>query len=293
MACSMCRGTDKLVRASCSHMYCDSCVNRELLRGPFACVTCKTPVARFSLSTVLSNNATTYSAASLSKELKLRRRLAKIYNRERGDFATEEEFYQYQEMAEDIAYRAVCGEDLEKEIAAYKAQNGPAIIARNQENEVKQREQRERDLREAEERRLRELEQREADRKEALARMREREKAISNIQKGDIDANEAAKRVEANLAKRRKRDEEAEEAQAKIALEQNKPKKEKSALPRPVGAVPLMAKEQRAIGNSYMGQLTQEQLRNLYRITACTSQGHEAVLCRARHEAGLTGPKAK
>lgn len=289
----MCKGSEKMLRSSCSHLYCDACVNRELLRGPFACVVCKTPVARFSLSSFLGPGAGGFaSAASLSKELKLRRRLAKIYNRERADFASDEAFYAYQEMAEDVAYRAVRGEDCEKEIAAYKAQHGPAIIARNQENEVKQREQRERDLREAEERRQRELEQREADRKEALARMREREKAIANIQKGEIEAAEAARRVESNLAKRRRRDEEVEEQQQQL-VEQSKPKREKSALPRPIGAVAVMAKEQRAIGNSYMGQLTPEQLQQLYRVTACTSRGHADVLRRARHEAALPPDKKK
>jgi hypothetical protein len=53
------------------------------------------------------------------------------------------------------------------------------------------------------------------------------------------------------------------------------------------GAVPLMANEQRAIGNSYRGQLDAAALQELYRRTACTSHGHEAVLKRARHEARM------
>ncbi len=216
-------------------------------------------------------------------------------------------------MVEDIAYRAVRGEDVEAEIAAYKvggkkkkrerkqtyknqkflfsrqSQNAPAIVARNQENEVRARAQRESDLRDAEERVRREQELREQDRKEAIARAKEREKAMANIQRGEMEANEAAKRVEANMSKRRKRDEEAEE-QAKeqeMQQQQQKLKKEKSAMPRPIGAVALMANEQKTIGNSYMGQLTPEQLNELYKRTACTSQGYETVLRRARHEAGL------
>jgi CDK-activating kinase assembly factor MAT1 len=249
--CVICQGTEKVLVAACSHNYCDGCVNRELLRGAFACFVCKTPVSRNSFIN-RTNNSSGGGVVSLTKEMKQRRRLAKIYNRVREDFRNEEEYYLFQEQAEELAYRVVRGEDCEHEIAAYKLANGPSIVARNQgkkvffvdslilkctwnaENEARAREQREKDVREAEARVQREQEQQQQDRKDAVARLREREKAISNIQKGELDAREANKRVEAAMSKRRKRDEE-QEAAAKEQQQQNTKKEKKNALPRPVG----------------------------------------------------------
>ena len=120
--------------AGCGHTYCASCVARELLRGRFACAACKAPLSRAAFGQGGDGGAArgVAAASSLARELKARRRLAKILNRVREDFASDEAYYQYQEWAEDLAYRVVRGEDCEKEISEYKAANQAAIVARNQ-----------------------------------------------------------------------------------------------------------------------------------------------------------------
>lgn len=126
------------------------------------------------------------------------------------------------------------------------------------------------------------------DRKERLARQKEREKALSDVQRGSIEAGDMAKKVENNLAKRRKRDEEEKKNQAeKKVATTTQASESKGGLPRPIGAVGLMATEQRSIGNSYVGVLSVDALAELYRRTAGCSSGPVAVLARARLEAGI------
>ncbi len=278
----MCSSGERVQAASvCSHSYCAVCLARELLRGPFACVVCKVVLSRNAFAAAVA------APSSLAREMKIRRRLAKIFNRVRGDFGSDEEFYQYQERVEDLTYRVVCGNDCEKEIAEYKQANQAAIVARNQENEAAEREQTERDRRDAAQR-AKEREQREeADRREKAARRKEREKVLTKVQQGEIKASETSKRVEANVSKRRKREEEQEIAAAASVLvppsSLGGPAK-KAALPRPVGAVPLMAAEQKNIGNSYTGQLAPDTAAELLRRTRGCSSGTAAVLLRSRHE---------
>ena len=226
MACVLCSGSERVQNAAgCGHAYCAGCVARELLRGRFACAVCKAPLSRAAFGQGGDGAAARGAAAaasSLAREMKARRRLAKILNRERGDYENDEAFYQYQEWAEDLAYRVVRGEDCERELADYKAANQAAIVARNQENEAREREAREAELREAAERAAAAAAREAAERREAAGRRKERERALSLVAQGQLGAAETARRVEAQVGKRRRRDEE----QAQEQLEQQRAKAE-------------------------------------------------------------------
>jgi hypothetical protein len=89
-------------------------------------------------------------AASFGKEMKIRRRLSKIYNCSREDFASSPLYADYCEEAEDIAYRLIKGESaLEEVIKAYKLAHHADIVARNQRHEAALRRERDQHISEA------------------------------------------------------------------------------------------------------------------------------------------------
>jgi hypothetical protein len=202
--CVLCGTTDPkvaLVAAVCSHRMCSPCIQMQLLKGPFDCPLCATKLSRVSFRQ-------TVNTESFQQEAKTRKRLAKILNRTRADFDSDQAFYDYEEWAEDITYNIVHNIDRdanEAKLQAFIQANQTAIIERNKEMEIRNRT------------RLQELQAEQAlsDQRHAemareaaeLARERrkERENVLSKVQLGQVGASSLEQQLEVGLKRRLKK----------------------------------------------------------------------------------------
>ncbi|ALC40627.1 Mat1 [Drosophila busckii] len=132
-ACPRCKTTKyrnpslKLMVNVCGHTLCESCVDMLFLKGSGACPECMVPLRRNNFRVQL------FEDPMVEKEVDIRRRILRDYNKREEDFATLEEFNDYLEEIEDIVYN-LCNNieiiETNKRIEAYKRDNRE-VIQRN------------------------------------------------------------------------------------------------------------------------------------------------------------------
>ncbi|KAH8371297.1 hypothetical protein KR093_006829 [Drosophila rubida] len=132
-ACPRCKTTKyrnpslKLMVNVCGHTLCESCVDMLFLKGSGACPECMVPLRRNNFRVQL------FEDPMVEKEVDIRRRILRDYNKREEDFATLEEYNDYLEEIEDIVYN-LCNNieiiETNKRIEAYKRDNRE-IIQRN------------------------------------------------------------------------------------------------------------------------------------------------------------------
>lgn len=117
----------KLMVNVCGHPLCETCVNLLFAKGSGTCVQCDTPLRRSGFRVQL------YEDSHVEKDLDIRRRILREYNKQEHDFQTLREYNDYLEEVETIIYNLVNELDVletNKKIEAYKRDN-KETIARN------------------------------------------------------------------------------------------------------------------------------------------------------------------
>jgi CDK-activating kinase assembly factor MAT1 len=133
--CSLCHKeqllhpTMKLLRSICGHRVCDSCVATQFAKQlVLLCPVCKSQLRRAQFTDENANSD------ALNKEVQLRRRVEREWNKREADFPSLAAFNDYLEEREDIVYNLVNGIDVEatqQKITAYREANRESITRNN------------------------------------------------------------------------------------------------------------------------------------------------------------------
>eukprot|EP00743_Colponemidia_sp_Colp-15_P003472 GILK01003750.1.p1 GENE.GILK01003750.1~~GILK01003750.1.p1 ORF type:complete len:285 (-),score=54.80 GILK01003750.1:62-916(-) len=139
--CPICRNATylkpdlKLLISSCGHRFCQDCVNR-LFSGGKTVAAC--PICR---NTLRKGNFTDKSSdqVAFDKEVNIRRKVNKIYNKRREDFDSLQDYNNFLEEVEDVVFNLVNDIDVaatNARMEKFRAENQAQIIA----NEAKKAE---------------------------------------------------------------------------------------------------------------------------------------------------------
>lgn len=134
-ACPRCKTTKyrnpslKLMVNVCGHNLCEGCVELLFVKGSGSCPECGVPLRRSNFRVQLFENP------MVEKEVDIRRRILRDFNKKEEDFATLDEYNNYLEMIEEIIYNLTHNIDIintNKRIDAYKKENKDVILKNKQ-----------------------------------------------------------------------------------------------------------------------------------------------------------------
>ncbi|TWW72086.1 MAT1 CDK7/cyclin-H assembly factor [Takifugu flavidus] len=89
------------------HLRCESCVEMLFVRGSGNCVQCDTPLRKSNFRVQL------FEDPAVDKEVEIRKKVLKIYNKRDVDFSSLREYNDYLERVEDIVYNLTNNLDVE------------------------------------------------------------------------------------------------------------------------------------------------------------------------------------
>nr|CAH7744141.1 unnamed protein product [Callosobruchus chinensis] len=115
----------KMMVNVCGHGLCESCVDLLFLKGSGSCPECKIPLRRNNFRVQL------FEDASVEKEVDIRKRVLRDFNKKEEDFATLKEYNDYLEEVESIIYNLTNNIDVvntNKRIEQYKRDNKDQIM---------------------------------------------------------------------------------------------------------------------------------------------------------------------
>ncbi|KAG7296643.1 hypothetical protein JYU34_020463 [Plutella xylostella] len=130
-ACPRCKTTKyrnpslKLMVNVCGHALCESCVDLLFLKGSGSCPECNVPLRRSNFRVQL------FEDSMVEKEIDIRKRVLKDYNKKEEDFATLREYNDYLEEIETIIFNLTNNIDIvgtNKRIEQYKRDNKELIM---------------------------------------------------------------------------------------------------------------------------------------------------------------------
>ncbi|KAK9502588.1 hypothetical protein O3M35_011334 [Rhynocoris fuscipes] len=129
--CPRCRTTKyrnpslKLMVNVCGHSLCESCVDLLFLKGSGSCPECQVPLRRSNFRVQL------FEDPVIEKEVDIRKRILRDYNKKEEDFATLEEYNDYLEEVEEIVFNLTNGINVfetNRRIDQYKKENREQIL---------------------------------------------------------------------------------------------------------------------------------------------------------------------
>ncbi|XP_051504472.1 CDK-activating kinase assembly factor MAT1 isoform X1 [Myxocyprinus asiaticus] len=117
----------KLMVNVCGHTLCESCVEMLFVRGSGNCVQCNTPLRKSNFRIQL------FEDPAIDKEVEIRKKVLKIYNKREFDFSTLKEYNDYLEQVEEIVFNLTNNVDTErtKQIMEQYQRDNRDIIQRN------------------------------------------------------------------------------------------------------------------------------------------------------------------
>jgi len=178
--------TMRLMVNVCGHNLCESCVELLFVKGSGACPECDIPLRRGNYRLQL------FEDANVDKEVDIRRRILKDFNKQEEDFETLREFNDYLEMVEDIIFNLTNNLDIletNKKIISYKDQNKDQII-KNRSRHSKDAIEIEDILAiESKQSSQRKMEMKVLEEAEKLSKIKNKEKLIDDLMFGEKDAN--------------------------------------------------------------------------------------------------------
>ncbi|XP_046972787.1 CDK-activating kinase assembly factor MAT1 [Vanessa cardui] len=130
-ACPRCKTTKyrnpslKLMVNVCGHALCESCVDLLFLKGSGSCPDCNVPLRRSNFRVQL------FEDSMVEKEIDIRKRVLKDFNKKEEDFATLREYNDYLEEIETIIFNLANNIDVvgtNKRIEQYKKDNKEIIM---------------------------------------------------------------------------------------------------------------------------------------------------------------------
>ncbi|MED6250929.1 CDK-activating kinase assembly factor MAT1 [Ataeniobius toweri] len=117
----------KLMVNVCGHTLCENCVEMLFARGSGSCMQCDTPLRKSNFRVQLFEDAT------VDKEVEIRKKVMKIYNKREFNFSSLRDYNDYLEQVEDIVYNLTNNIDVENtklRMEQYQRENKD-IIQRN------------------------------------------------------------------------------------------------------------------------------------------------------------------
>ncbi|XP_040583035.1 CDK-activating kinase assembly factor MAT1 [Lepeophtheirus salmonis] len=115
----------KLMVNDCGHNLCDSCVELLFVKGSGSCPECQIPLRKVNFRVQL------FDDALVDREVDIRRRILRDYNKKRDDFDSLRSYNDYLESIEDIIFN-LCNDidilDTNKRINDYKEKNRDSIV---------------------------------------------------------------------------------------------------------------------------------------------------------------------
>ncbi|KAJ6547115.1 CDK-activating kinase assembly factor MAT1-domain-containing protein [Mycena capillaripes] len=123
----------RLLVSSCYHKMCESCIDRLFTLGPAPCPICNKVLRK------LAFTPQTFEDLGVEKEIAIRRRVAKEFNKRLEDFSNLREFNDYLEDVEDITFNLINDVDpvgTEARIAAYREANAALTLLNSQREEA-------------------------------------------------------------------------------------------------------------------------------------------------------------
>ncbi|KII88717.1 hypothetical protein PLICRDRAFT_54545 [Plicaturopsis crispa FD-325 SS-3] len=189
----------RLLVSSCYHKMCESCIDRLFTLGPAPCPMCNKVLRK------LAFTPQTFEDLTVEKEVAVRRRIAKEFNKRREDFPDLRSYNDYLEEVEDITFNLINDIDIpqtESRIAAYRAENAALIQLNIQREEQYAQALREQEEFERHEREARAAEARRADEEAREEREKGKRDIIDRLETSDKDAARVIARSRADAAKR-------------------------------------------------------------------------------------------
>ncbi|KAI0064701.1 CDK-activating kinase assembly factor [Artomyces pyxidatus] len=189
----------RLLVSSCYHKMCESCIDRLFTLGPAPCPICNKILRK------LAFIPQTFEDLVVEKEVAVRRKIAKEFNKRREDFPDLRSYNDYLEEVEDITFNLINDIDIpqtEARIAAYRKENASLIERNLQREEAYAQALKEHEEAEKRERQLRADELRRAEEEERDAREGERRALIDTLAQSDADAGRLVARSKAEAQKR-------------------------------------------------------------------------------------------
>src|SRR5690554_4971741 len=113
-----------LIEPTCYHKMCTSCVDRLFSSGPATCpvagCTARLRAARF--------RPQTFNSIAVEREVDVRRRVAKVFNKRPEDFPELRAWNDYLESVEEITFSLIEGEEgAEERLRGYEEENKEQI----------------------------------------------------------------------------------------------------------------------------------------------------------------------
>ncbi|KAJ8974289.1 hypothetical protein NQ317_014460 [Molorchus minor] len=175
----------KMMVNVCGHGLCESCVDLLFLKGSGACPECKIPLRRNNFRVQLFEDAT------VEKEVDIRKRVLRDFNKKEEDFNSLKEYNDYLEEVENIIFNLSNNIDIvntNKKIEQYKRDNREQILKSKgkmgkDEYELEELLEIEKQMEEARKKEI-QLEETEAKKK----RIREKEALIDELMFSNVDA---------------------------------------------------------------------------------------------------------
>ncbi|XP_058820194.1 CDK-activating kinase assembly factor MAT1 [Topomyia yanbarensis] len=115
----------KLMVNVCGHTLCESCVELLFLKGSGSCPECNVALRRSNFRVQL------FEDSKVDKEIQIRKRILKDFNKKEDDFNSLDEFNNYLEMIEEIVFNLCNNIDIintNKRIEQYKKENRDIIL---------------------------------------------------------------------------------------------------------------------------------------------------------------------
>ncbi|KAH9813683.1 RNA polymerase II transcription factor B subunit 3 [Melampsora americana] len=189
----------RLLVSKCYHKMCESCIDRIFSLGPEPCPICGLILRKSNFS------PQTFENLKVEKEILIRKRIHKLFNKRLEDFKSLDHFNNYLEEVEEITFNLINGVDVletEAKIKKYQIENED-LIAQNAVHEARQVELNKRQ----EEAIKREREERKAElirlEEEALREERElKQETIRNLADSDVSAEKLIARQRALAQKK-------------------------------------------------------------------------------------------
>ncbi|KAF8905999.1 CDK-activating kinase assembly factor MAT1-domain-containing protein [Gymnopilus junonius] len=174
-------------------------VNRLFTLGPAPCPICNKILRK------LAFTPQTFEDLSVEKEVAIRRRIAKEFNKRRDDFPDLRSYNDYLEEVEDITFNLINEINIpqtEARIAAYRAENAALIELNIQRDEAYAQALREQEEAERHERELRASQLRREEEEEREEREKDKREIIDKLETSDKSAAKLIAKSRANALKR-------------------------------------------------------------------------------------------
>ncbi|KAH9842860.1 CDK-activating kinase assembly factor MAT1-domain-containing protein [Rhodofomes roseus] len=189
----------RLLVSACYHKMCESCIDRLFTLGPAPCPICAKILRK------LAFTPQTFEDLGVEKEVAVRRRMAKEFNKRREDFPDLHSYNDYLEEVEDIAFNLINDIDIpetEARITAYRQENAALTELNVQREEQYQKYLKEKEDAERQEREQRALDLRQIEEEEREEREKERREIIDKLETSDKDAAKLIARSRAEALRR-------------------------------------------------------------------------------------------